>query len=842
VSALQSAPVRRAADGSYTVPDDRVMSGASLGNGSAWIVGKSTGALQKMYALKVDEDVFWSTVVTYGSARHRVLAGLDPGDRSPEERLGLPGGHVILSPVAPGGFEFHPGHQRHTFELPDSVSVIETIFVPRTGFDDPAVAFFVIDLHNGGSDERDLVVCAYAKLAGTTPKDIEARYDAQLPGLVARNRSKPDWVRVLGATVAPSGYQTMEHAAEAYDPQNVPPLSCDTSTTGDITGALSLSVKLPPEATTRIAFVQAFSEHGEEAARAIFSSACDVEGQLRSTEQWYARMAAPAKVLTPVQTINDGAYWAKINMLRVLARYPQGLGFTNSPGASAAVVGRDLSWFTIGCDYLAPELSRDLLLRFAQTQDASGKFPEYYHAVTGATQDYGLNVNDDTPLFILGCAHHHRVTADVEFLKTIWPVVTKAADYLLSQRDDRGLVICTATGEEVFGIAGWRNIIPRFTMNGAITEINAECYAALATVASLAQCMAELEPKYRELHEQAGAAYQSYADALRDAINTHLLNPHNGMYLLNEDLNGNDHPDVTGDEVFPVMFNVAPVAVAYRIISRLNTPDFQTEAGLRTVSRLSPDYTPYRDVGLIGGVWPGLSFWYAFAAAKIYPDAMARNLATSFSHYLLDPKIYNTVPGQFSEWFDGESLVNRGMRLSPWEPPRYLWAAIEGACGLTPIDVPRRVKVAPLMPSGWRWLGLSRLMVHGRQLSYFVIRDRDRFRVYATTELEVEGDLEVYEEDVSERVRGADPDVVVLALRRGHELLVCIGSTLGVAYTFPLSLTRMLDDDRTYLVRLFNPNLGRWVEGESAAARELGEIALRLEANSFALARLTPAP
>ncbi len=838
--AQPESPVQRAPDGSYVVGDDHVLGGASLGNGSAWIVSKSTGALQKMYSLKLDKDVFWSTVVTYGSCKHRVLVGLEPNERSPEERLGVPGGHVILAPVAPGKFEFHPGHQRHTFELPSLLIVSETVFVPRTGLEDPAVAYFVVDVVNNGSEVRDLMVNAYAKLAGTTPKDVEAKYDASLPGLVASNHSHPDWVRILGSTVVPAGYQTLEHAAESYDPLNVPPLSNETSSSGDIIGALEVRLNIAPGGTARVAFIHVFSELGEAAARAIFGAAKDVDANLQRTTEWFESFARPARILTPEQTINDGAYWAKINMLRVLARYPQGVGFTNAPGSSAAVVGRDLAWFVIGCDFLAPQASKALLKRYAQCQYDSGKMPEYYNAVTGKVEDYGLNINDDTPLFILACAHHHRATGDNEFLKEMWPVIAKAANYLLSQRDDRGLVVCTATGTEVYGIAGWRNIIPRFTINGAVTEINSECYAALLTAGHLARSLAEAQPERHEELEKVATSLASSARHLREAINKHLLNPRNGMYLLNCDLEGNNHEDVTGDEVFPVMFDVAPAPVAYRIMSRLNTPDFQTEAGLRTVSRLSPDYTPYRDVGLIGGVWPGLSFWYAFAAAKIYPDAMVRNLRAGYAHYLRDPKIFSTVPGQFSEWFDGESLVNRGMRLSPWEPPRYLWAAIEGACGLTLSEAPHRVRVAPLMPSGWRWLGLSRLPLRGKDLSFFVIRDQNRFRVFANADLEVGGELEVFEEDVSDRIERLDPDMVVLALQRGEERLVCMGSTLDVAYTFPLSLGRLLDEGRTYRVQLYNPSLARWAEGETAQGAELQNVAMRIEAQSFALARLTP--
>jgi glycogen debranching enzyme len=831
-------PVHRNFDCSYEVPDDRVLVGASLGNSRAWIVGKATGAIQKMYALAVDQDVFWSTVITYGSPKHHVLVGLDLSDRTPEERIGLEIGHVIMTPVAPGTFEFHPGCQRHRFELPSDLEVCETLFVPRTGLDDPAVAYIIIDITNHGETARDLTVHAYAKLAGTTPKDVVARYDPALRGLVAWNASQPQWVRILSSSVVPRGYQTLEHAAESYDPLNVPPLTNDTSVEGNIVGVLGTLLSIPRHAGQRVVFTEIFSEHGEESARAIAAAARDAQAALAATQRFYAQALSVAEIITPEKVINDGAYWAKANMARVIARYPQGVAFTNDPGNSAAVVGRDLAWFTFGCDYLNPELAGEMLLRFSQTQYPSGKMPEYYHGVTGRIEDYGLNINDDTPLFILACWHHYQTSGDAGFLRKVWPVVRKAAEYILSQRDERGLVVCTAQGEAVYGIAGWRNIIPRLRINGAVTEVNAECYAALAAAARMARAADEPAPSAPS--DSLEIRYRVQAEALRDAINRHLLNPKNGMYLLNIDAQGRPHADVTGDEVFPVMFGVAPPPVAYRIISRLNTPDFQTEAGLRTVSRLSPDYTPYRDVGLIGGVWPGLSFWYAFAAAKIYPDAMARNLKHGYAQYLRDPKIYNTVPGQFSEWFDGESLVNRGMRLSPWEPPRYLWAAIEGACGLALDRAPGRLRVSPLMPSGWRWLGVRRLPLGGRFVSYFVIREGERFRVFANADLEVDGELEIFDEDVSDRIDRLDPDMVAMGLRRAGELLICVGSTLDVAYTFPLSLARLVETERRYQAHLYNASLDRWVAGETAPGKEFRDVALRIEAQSFSLARLVP--
>jgi glycogen debranching enzyme len=829
--------VRRQQNASYAVNDDRVLSGASFGNGGAWIVCKSTGAIQKMFALAIGRDVFWSTVVTYGSPRHRVLVGLEPAAFAVEEHLAEEGGHIKLVPLHTGVFEFYPWCQVHRSEIATGIQITETTFVPRTGYDDPAVAYICIDLRNPTPRSEELIVVAYSKLRGTTPPDVTARFDPALNALIARNASQPDWVRVFGSTLAPDSYQTMHHPDAAYDPANIPNLTNDTDASGDILGSLSTRVALAPGETRSFSYVLAFSERGEAAARDIFRRATDVPAASEGTKRFFTAMLERSQVLTPERAINDGALWAKANMLRVIAKYPQGYAFTNDPGNSSAVVGRDLAWFCVGCDYLDSDASKEMLLRFAQTQYADGMFPEYYNAITGTTEDYGHNINDDTPLFVLACASHYAITADDDFLDRIWTCLAKACEYIIAQRDERGLIVCKAAGEEVFGICGWRNIIPHYTMNGAVTEINAECYAALAAVGRLARVRAQRLPAHRIEFEKQAERCAECAGALKEAINTHLLNPNNGMYVLNIGLDGDVHADVTGDEVFPVLFEVAAPPVAYRIVRRLNDPDFQTEAGLRTVSRLSPDYTPYRDVGLIGGVWPGLSFWYARAAAKIYPDAMAHNLRQSYAQYLRDPKIYNTVPGQFSEWFDGESLVNRGMRLSPWEPPRYLWAAITGACGLVVGPARKTYRVDPLMPSGWTWLGVRQIRLAGRDISYFVARSRGGFLYFTTGPLEADGQIETYEEDVSAGLERYQSDVEVIGLRRGNELLLCVGSVARSAQTFPLGLGTLLDKDRRYAVHLFDPTLCIWVESEGAPGRLLSDIALRIDAQSYVLVR-----
>ena len=170
---------------------------------------------------------------------------------------------------------------------------------------------------------------------------------------------------------------------------------------------------------------------------------------------------------------------------------------------------------------------------------------------------------------------------------------------------------------------GWRNVIQNYRLSGATTEVNSECYAALQTMSHMARVLGK--------HEQS-KKFKSEAEALRAAINTHLFNKKTGLYYLNIDIDGSSRTDVTSDLVFPVMFGVADAETAAGIISRLSAEEFWTEAGIHTVPRNAVDYGPVHGYGLLGGVWVGAAFWYAFAAAKFNPSFMAESLSESFAH------------------------------------------------------------------------------------------------------------------------------------------------------------------------------------------------------------------
>jgi len=289
----------------------------------------------------------------------------------------------------------------------------------------------------------------------------------------------------------------------------------------------------------------------------------------------------------------------------------------------------------IWCDYVAPEFSKEALRVFKRLQSADGLIAEYYNGVTGEVDDYQLNINDDTPLYILAVEHTFQITDDRSFLEEMYPSIEKAADYIVSQKDERGLVYCKSNGVGVYGICGWRNIIPNYAINGAVTEVNAECFAALRATALLADFMG---------HDDRAAYFERKPRSSR--TRSHALNrPQERSLLPKHRRSRNEHPDVTCDLIFPVIFNVATPATSHLIIDRLNRPDFLTTAGLRTVPRTALNYHPERGWGLTGGVWPDVAFMFAYSCSTHQPDVMVNIMRGTFRQYELDPTNQNTVLG-----------------------------------------------------------------------------------------------------------------------------------------------------------------------------------------------------
>jgi hypothetical protein len=790
----------------YEVNDTELAVGSTLGGPKGAIVVKASGAIDKFYSSDLGVTLMAGIGIQFWDA---------------------PSGAVRVK--IDGKFRIHTDSQEYIYRIDDGVTVRERIFVlnrmPRGTQVDPLTAYLMVEIVNDSDSEHEIDSLTGALLRGNTARDVRAKYDRVLRAVVAWNASAPEQGRAFGCSREPASYEVSADHGKLNRVHFRGPLA--NSVTPNLSDPIAFfhhCHRMGPGSRRRFWFTLVGSAGGARDARRCYRTAPPARVALAETRKHFEEVLGRSVVVTPDANVNRGVLWAKANMLRTELYAPTGWCFVNDPTRTNNSVGRDTASFVFGAAYVTPDFSRESLRWYLDHAERSGKIVEYYDVRNGKPNDYGLNVNDDTPLVILALHHHYLVTGDLEFVRASYASAKRAADYLLKQRDARGLVWCTATKTGLWGIVGWRNIIDDYRISGASTEVNSECYGALASMVGLARALGK---------EKDALRWEREAHALRDAINRHLLDPKTGLYYLTIDVDGNARSNVTSDMLFPVIFGVADHDTAARIVSRLSVPAFWTEAGIRTVPRDDLEYSPSISWGLLGGVWIGMTFFYAVAAARYNPGFMAYALAASFQHYSRDPGRNNTVPGQFSEWLHGETLANQGMMLSPWYPPRYVFAAIQGACGLDPRGP--QLACNPRLPPLWKWLGARNVPFRGKSLTWFVARcpEPTIFTNFAcVTDLR----LETYDRDVTPMLRLND-EVTEIALLHGDKYAIFVGNTAARTVTTPLRFKRALRG--RYDMRYFTSMLGEWSHHENIDGRTLERgFAIDIDALGFSVIEL----
>lgn len=795
----------------YRISDREMPVGSTLGAPKATLIVKATGALERVYSSQAGMDVFGSLVLHHWERKSGIRLIAQPGE-----------------------FVIRPHCQEHLFSLTNGLRVCERIFMlsgmPR-GEDlrdvDPPAAYYWVEVRNESDEALDVATYASLRLHGGYTRPVSTLWDPQARAFVARDCEQKQTVRVASCSRVPDSFEVTQDAAKA-SAQHFPGKlgNATLERADDAIGIFHLDHALKPGEAAEYAFTLTFSLDGEEAARKVFASLPPAREALERTEAHYEAILQRAMVMTPDVEVNRGALWAKANMLRAELLAPQGWCFVNDPTRSNNSVARDTAWFGFGADLITPHFSKDALLWFVEHLRSDGMIFEYFDIRNGKTEDYGLNVNDDTPLILIALWHHYGATGDREFLEHVYPNAQRAARALLANCDDRGLVYCRADGTGSRGMVGWRNVIQGYVLSGATTEVNSECYSALRTVGYMA---AELGD------EENAAFFGARAEELRNAINEHLLDKERKLYYLAIGEDGETHSDITCDLVFPVLFGVADHDVATNIVATLSRPEFWTNAGLRTVPRDDLAYDPVQGSGLLGGVWGGPTFWFAAAAASYNPSFMVYALASAFKHYAEDPRRNNTVPGQFSEWLHGEALINQGMMLSPWFPPKYLWAAVEAAGGLDLVATPPLL--APHLPGEWQWISVRNVPVRGKPVSWFTVR-HDELMTAASYPFSTVPAERRYDEDVSDDVWVSGDNAAHVALARKGEIAIMIGNTLDRT----ISTALRVKESRlpaSCSARVFNSLIGEWQEHDRVdSARLVAGFPIEVARHGFSVIEL----
>ena len=686
----------------YVLPEAQTPYGLLLGNFKSYAQSTAKGGVRGLWDADTDQIIFGTHQIAY--------------------RLRGPGTTYFPHQIS-REFTFLPYAQISEFTLANELHVTEAFYVPHGPSLNRAVSFVVdVTLYNPGRQPLEVAVFPWALLIGQRfYGEPEHEVHAKVEGARISSRNEETGAtRWWGGSREPHGAvvaireQVLLHnmsrgslRSESHLSEVTPELAECVSRR--IFGAFEYRITVAPGAREALRLAVVFHKDSDKAKNTLERVLTDPKA-LHETQAYYGAALADARFMTPSPAISRGVVWAKCNMLRVIKEYPQGWGSTNSP-PSDILVSRDTSWFVHGYDYFLPQFSRDAIELFNRFTEESGQMVEYVRGVNGFKTSYDLNINDDTPLHLIAMLHHYNATLDDAWVRESVPLVVRIADYLLSQRDGNGLVFCKAGGVDMFGISSWRNIIPYYTLDGAVTEINAEAVFALESAAMLCAVAGD--------HEH-WAKYSGEAQTLREKMMQFLFNDDTGAFVLNYDQYQNYQDNFTADEVFPVMFNVANSEQRRAILKRLSEADFITPVGLRTISTADSWYFPSHGFGLLGGVWPDLTLWFVFALARNGMTDLAINWLETIYETMEAGSVRNTVPGEFGEWFDGGSLTNRGMYLSPWTGAKYLWAVAETIGGLDGYRTTGRPHLAPLAPKGWNWIAGVRVHWGGERRTYVI--------------------------------------------------------------------------------------------------------------------------
>jgi hypothetical protein len=627
---------------------------------------------------------------------------------------------------------FLPYAQISEFTLEHRIHVTEAFYVPHGASFDRAVSFVVdVTLYNPGGQEAEVAIFPWAMLVGQRfygepEHQVRAWNDGRF---ICSKNLETGGERWWGGSRTPVAVELSLREQVLLESMRRATLAKEESpqTLGDVTpqqaelvsrrifGAFEYRIAVAPGARESLRLAVVYDKGGTERSRPVLEALLRDQRALHDTQGYFTDRLADARFLTPSPEISRGMAWAKANMLRIVKEYPHGWGATNSP-PSDILVSRDTSWLVHGFDYFWPEFSRNALEVFNRAMEDSGLMVEYVRGVSGYKTDYDLNINDDTPLHLIAMLHHYNATLDDEWVRERIAMVVKLTDYMLTQRDDKGLISCRAKGVDLYGISSWRNIIPYYTLDGAVTEINAEAVFALEAAAMLCAVVGDNDHWER---------YGAEAQRMREAMMDHLYNDDTGAFVLNYDQDGNYQDNFTADEIFPVLFCIADQTQRQAILARLLEADFVTPVGLRTISTADAWYFPSYGFGLLGGIWPDLTLWCSVALARNGMTDQAVHFLNISYAAMEGGSPRNTVPGEFAEWFDGGSLSNRGMYLSPWTGAKYLWAVAETVGGLNGYRTSGRPHLAPLRPKGWKWVAAARVHWGGRRCTYVVDLQND---------------------------------------------------------------------------------------------------------------------
>jgi glycogen debranching enzyme len=432
-------------------------------------------------------------------------------------------------------------------------------------------------------------------------------------------------------------------------------------------------------------------------------------------------------IVTPNEQFNRWVSRCKMDVAMMLTATPYGIYPYAGIPWFCTPFGRDGIITALECLWISPGIARGVLSYLSATQamDISAQQDAEPGKILHEARDgempalgevpfrryYGSV--DSTPLFVLLAAAYFNRTGDSEFLKSIWPHVVSALDWIdrFGDLDQDGFVEYDRRSSNGLVQQGWKDSHDSvFHADGtladgpiALCEVQGYVYAAKQSIAAVAEALG-LNTVAAELRQQAME--------LRDRFEKAFWCEDIGVYALA--LDGKKQPcRVRTSNAGQCLFTgIASSERAQKVAANLAGESFFSGWGIRTLADTEVRYNPmsYHN----GSVWPHDNAMVGAGLARYGRKDLAARVLSG----MLGVATY-TESERLPELFCGFSRrPGKAPTAYPVACSPQTWAAaavfmlLESCLGLSVDGVTGRVSLSkPVLPSELDRLSITNLAV-----------------------------------------------------------------------------------------------------------------------------------
>jgi len=515
-------------------------------------------------------------------------------------------------------------------ELPSGVSLPRgTLHLYRNKFLADGICLDQITVHNFSPES---VETELSFVFGADFKDI---FEVRGQMRERRGRYLPDEPERNGVVLAYEGLDKVVRRTR---------IQCSGTSARAVAGEITVPVRLEPQ-QEKVFSLNVYCECNG-ARRDVVSFD---EALLRVQCEKNDSPLASVDIYTSNEQFNDWLNRSRADLAMMLSHTPfgpypyAGVPWFSTPfGRDGIITALELLW-------LAPEVAKGVLSYLAATQ-ATSLDPErdaepgkiLHETRKGEMAQlrevpFGLYYGsvDSTPLFLLLAAAYYERTADTEFLRSIWPNIQAALDWIdrFGDIDGDGFVEYARKTESGLLQQGWKDSQDSvFYSDGtlahgpiALCEVQAYVYAARNGIAAVAEDLGHLD---------LASTLKARAEHLRCKFSTAFWSDELGMFALA--LDGRKRQcRVRSSNAGQCLFSgIASRHQTIRTNESLLSPGIFSGWGIRTIATEEMRYNPmsYHN----GSVWPHDNAMIAFGARDLREKDIAMKVLSS----LLDLSLF----------------------------------------------------------------------------------------------------------------------------------------------------------------------------------------------------------